>query len=404
MVFEDGGILMGTLLEKPGVAYDITDTALPSQFKVPETPRTSVEPSFSVRRALIEAFPVSLPDFVNYVLDFLPSWESPVPPGKGRVRWKCKCGANLYDDFIELEPGSLKDLEVELQVINSGDSQSSYRNIRSITESFSAWVKLIKQMIQSMRRGSATDNLPIPLHNITYQANESRKPDLDILHLLCCLHSGETGIMLHQERIPHVSTDRELIMFLKEAYQKQRNVMPWLRLRHVSRLLLTRFELDLNCFVQVHLHLKSCQPTDCICLPTLDRVIGDEYCCRPAPEEKPKHIPVFGDNYLIHYFKSPQCLSEKQTKIFHQLPKRACGHLAALHDESALGWGIYFEEGWHWKSIYFIVVVLIVTASLVFGVCWSVFRADTQSAFAITSAWMTLGSLLLGYIAVRSHY
>ncbi|KAK7583641.1 hypothetical protein V3481_012923 [Fusarium oxysporum f. sp. vasinfectum] len=240
MVFEDGGILMGTLLEKPGVAYDITDTALPSQFKVPETPRTSVEPSFSVRRALIEAFPVSLPDFVNYVLDFLPSWESPVPPGKGRVRWKCKCGANLYDDFIELEPGSLKDLEVELQVINSGDSQSSYRNIRSITESFSAWVKLIKQMIQSMRRGSATDNLPIPLHNITYQANESRKPDLDILHLLCCLHSGETGIMLHQERIPHVSTDRELIMFLKEAYQKQRNVMPWLRLRHVSRLLLTR--------------------------------------------------------------------------------------------------------------------------------------------------------------------
>ncbi|KAK4032413.1 hypothetical protein C8A01DRAFT_20516, partial [Parachaetomium inaequale] len=113
-------------------------------------------------------------------------------------------------------------------------------------------------------------------------------------------------------------------------------------------------------------------------------------------------VPVFGDNYLIHYFKHPQCISEVQTTIFNQLPKRACGQLAASHEELSLGWGLYFEEGWHWRSIYFIVVVLIITAGLVFGVCWSILRADVQSAFAITSSWMTLGSLLLGYLAVRS--
>jgi hypothetical protein len=91
-----------------------------------------------------------------------------------------------------------------------------------------------------------------------------------------------------------------------------------------------------------------------------------------------------------------------QTTIFNQLPKRACGQLAASHEELSLGWGLYFEEGWHWRSIYFVVVVLIVTAGLVFGVSWSILRADVQSAFAITSSWMTLGSLLLGYLAVRS--
>jgi len=141
---------------------------------------------------------------------------------------------------------------------------------------------------------------------------------------------------------------------------------------------------------------------DCVCLPTRDRVIGNEYRCRPAPEETPKQVPVFGDNYLTHYFTRPQCISEMQTTIFNQLPKRACGHLAASYEKSALGWGVYFEEGWHRRLIYFIVVVLIITASLVFGVSWSILRADIQSAFAITGCWMTLGSLLLGYIAVRS--
>ena len=127
-----------------------------------------------------------------------------------------------------------------------------------------------------------------------------------------------------------------------------------------------------------------------------------EYRCGPAPEMPPKQVPVFGDNYLTHYFKSPLCLSKEQTTIFSQLPKRTCGYLTASHEESALGWGVYFEEGWHWRSIYFIIVVLIVIGSLVFGISWAVLRADIQSAFAITSSWMTLGSLLLGYMAIRS--
>jgi hypothetical protein len=165
----------------------------------------------------------------------------------------------------------------------------------------------------------------------------------------------------------------------------------------------TQFEVDFSSFVQVHLHARSCLPTsDCVCLPELARVTNDEYRCRPSPEAKPRQIPIFGDNYLIHYFKHPECLSEQQATIFNQLPKRACGQLAASHEESTLGWGVYFEEGWHWRSIYFTIVVLIVTASLVFAVCWSVLERDIQGAFAITSSWMTLGSLLLGYMAVRS--
>jgi hypothetical protein len=162
-----------------------------------------------------------------------------------------------------------------------------------------------------------------------------------------------------------------------------------------------QFELDSSGFVQVHIHSETCQPTSCICLPSPNHVSRGEYRCSPAPLETPEHVPVFGTKYLMHYFKHPQCLSGIQTTILNQLPKLACGHLATSHRESVLGWGIYFEEGWHWRSIYFVVVFLVVTAGLVFGVSWAILRADLQGAFAITGCWITLGNLLLGYVAVR---
>lgn len=157
----------------------------------------------------------------------------------------------------------------------------------NLTSSFLASCNPMKRMIDSMRRGSANDDIPLPLHNDPHQASSPGTSEIDILHLLCCIHSGET-----------------------------------------------------------------CNSTDCVCLPTRQRVTStNEYRCRPATLEKPKQLPVFGDNYLTHYSKHPQCLSEMQTVIFNQLPKRACGHLAASHEESALGWGLYFEEGWHWRSV-----------------------------------------------------
>jgi hypothetical protein len=50
------------------------------------------------------------------------------------------------------------------------------------------------------------------------------------------------------------------------------------------------------------------------------------------------------------------------------------------------------------RTVNFVVVVLVASSSLIFGIVWSVTKGDIQSAFAISSFWLTLGSLLLGYI------
>ncbi len=67
---------------------------------------------------------------------------------------------------------------------------------------------------------------------------------------------------------------------------------------------------------------------------------------------------------------------------------------ASLGTKDELGWGIHLEEGWHWRTIYFVLVVFLSSFSLIFGVIWSVTKGDISGAFAISSFWLNLGSLL----------
>lgn len=71
-----------------------------------------------------------------------------------------------------------------------------------------------------------------------------------------------------------------------------------------------------------------------------------------------------------------------------------------MNDQDAIGWGLHFKEGWHWTSIY-VVIVLLATVGLVSGIAWSVVKHDIQGGLAITATCITLGSLYSGYLAVR---
>ena len=132
----------------------------------------------------------------------------------------------------------------------------------------------------------------------------------------------------------------------------------------------------------------------------MDR-LDTEYLCRPAPEIKPKYRPAIGTRRLTHYFEDPQTIDVTQKTVFAQLPKRL-GHLSASSDQEQIGWGIHFQEDWHWRTINFLVFVLVASFSLVFAIVWSIAKGSIQDAFAISSFWLTLGSLFLGYMAVKS--
>ncbi|KAJ8131087.1 hypothetical protein O1611_g2540 [Lasiodiplodia mahajangana] len=352
----------------------------------PETQQTALEQGIPVQ--IFSAKPLeSFPDFVDYIMRLLhfPVWSPPIPSGMRRVKWRCKCGTNLYDDYIERKPGALKDLEAKLRAVNGGSSQSSNRITPTLRTYFPALFNLINQMIPPPRWGRNDNEIPLAIVNGLHRANNPRLSEAGIFHLLCCIHTDMTGITLHQERIENMNTDKQVMNMLGEVYRTRRRIKSWFTMRDVSHLRLVKFSLDFSCFVQVYAHATSCQHPDCFCLPELDRVRQREYHCQPAPEDTSNLDPILGDNYLLHYLKNPQCIDDKQTSIFNQLPKRAAGRLAASHSKRELGWGVYFEEGWHMPSVYSVFFGFFGIASLAFGVAWSVWKADIQSAFTIAS-------------------
>ena len=113
-------------------------------------------------------------------------------------------------------------------------------------------------------------------------------------------------------------------------------------------------------------------------------------------------MPPFGKNYLMHYFLNPDHLSPEQAWTFAQVPKRMRTGLQPGTDAFVPGWGIYFEDGWHFKTIYLLVSLATFISSLIFGVCWSVFKLDVQAAFGITSYWVTIVAMGMGFLALRS--
>ncbi|KAF6830247.1 hypothetical protein CMUS01_07828 [Colletotrichum musicola] len=103
----------------------------------------------------------------------------------------------------------------------------------------------------------------------------------------------------------------------------------------------------------------------CECWPPQD-LIGTEYTC--AAGTSPGTSPAVGPNYLLHYFEHPEHLRPGQKLLIRYVPLKMGARLAAGEDEMKAGWGLYFEEGWHLKTICVVLSVLMVVTSMVFGI------------------------------------
>jgi hypothetical protein len=103
----------------------------------------------------------------------------------------------------------------------------------------------------------------------------------------------------------------------------------------------------------------------------------------------------------MRYFDHPTIVNPSQTWLLELLPKRICGPLAGGPKEPAQGWGISFEEGWDWAKIELILFLLFFLGSFVFAMFWTVFKNDVRGAFGVAGWWISVATLLFGYIATR---
>ncbi|KAJ5335181.1 Pfs NB-ARC and TPR domain protein [Penicillium brevicompactum] len=210
-------------------------------------------PQVDVERKSDKFLP-SLPLFVDMVLRTLPLPESepPIPMGKVRARWKCRCGVRLFDDYTELESGSVKELERELQELGRS-TQDTQNAGNPISENFGELWESIKHCFQKQRQSNDDRGNMLPLEEIRQpsnalpQSNDTPQPNQpsticqDTLHLLLCIDKMKSGTPLLQEHLEGISTDRELFLFLRSKYFNHWNVRDWFTLRSIGSLNLSRF-------------------------------------------------------------------------------------------------------------------------------------------------------------------
>ncbi|KAF2821568.1 hypothetical protein CC86DRAFT_411248 [Ophiobolus disseminans] len=206
-----------------------------------------------------------------------------------------------------------------------------------------------------LKQGSAETGLPsynIP-QNTTATANgeahESGSP-----YLLSCVDEGSSKIALQQQKLTKIYADGELFYYIQSEYLKLKKHKPWWTVECLATLSLSQFQLDYSKTADIHKHDNTCMPSS----------TNPFYVCL-----LPEDIVDKSSQRLTYYFLYPQSINPEQETVFEQLTKRL-GHYGPLraspHDD-VIGWGIYFEESYHKRTMFFLCAVLVLF-SIIFGV------------------------------------
>jgi hypothetical protein len=375
-----------------------------------------------------------------------PALTDPAEPAKSQlhnrpqlVTWTCSCGVQLYDYYTEIVPGSLEQLQQQLQKENSPylgvwhsfwssfvartTSRPSATHSNSGNQANATSKTQTTRLAQGNTEGGSANTpentdttfpastLPNSVWNGTFNIIQSPQADPAVSYLLLCFPEGLSGLKLHHQQIMQavsqnclpnqVKNDRQLFRLLRKKYASERRLsISRFWPKTVIRVSLAYFMVDLSGYVELKHYACQDGRGDCKCIPPPDMIqpaSNAQYHC--VPKEPPLRPPI-GASYLTHYFQNPDCItSEHLVYTLNQVPKRLGQCMAISGSARVEGWGMEFEEGWDRGRLRNAIFGIAVIGCLTFAILWSVFMKDMQSAFGVSSFFVTVLAVVGGYIA-----
>lgn len=166
--------------------------------------------------------------------------EKPLKSGKHRLRWRCCCGIELFDDYINSEITDFEELQRLLDHSSdiqeaSAHSEQQHNSSSTGTSTFSRFTTSITGFF-SHQYGKLFSSPSLPTHNFSDLENSVRADENVAegtpMHLLLCISTGSLGAILDQKLINFLNNDRELFALLQEVYFHQRGKLrSWFSLR-----------------------------------------------------------------------------------------------------------------------------------------------------------------------------
>ncbi|KAI7776303.1 hypothetical protein LA080_005490 [Diaporthe eres] len=297
--------------------------------------------------------------------------EPPVRPGMQRVRWTCKCGMKLHDDYVELQTGAVLRLEQLLGKYFSSTSEPDEGAGADPSSDGPGKASSLPRHHASKRSAEELGTCPV-------------MPETPHMHhnfVLLCVPFVRLASKLWQAEICRINSDRDFFRVLRHYYSN-RGRRPWARLRKVKAVHFVKFEM-------YHSQLVDIQKRPDI--PT-EAQAYDSYSFEPQPAET---NPPIGPNLLTHLLEHPAD-AEVLPVLYRKIPKKLRAKLQACPKKgSAVGWGIEFVEGLNWFTVFLCGCVGFMSA-LVSAIIWSVVRSDVQGGFAIAGFMLAFLGFCLG--------
>lgn len=330
---------------------------------------SSSVPLFSIRLT------ISPPAF-QMSLNLRKIFEAPSQHGKIRVRWTCRCGKPMYDDYKELVPGAVREFEQQLvshfNQAADGLRERQGAGRRADFSGLCSWITNALGCFWNPSKRSDEEKLPVTRDQaLGSQPQTAASSGGESLFLLLCAHakSGNAPKLL-QGRADDLTSDQDFFAFMKELYLQQCKVGKWsslLSIRKIQDIRFVRFELLLNSLVNIR----------------GDRPIPDSPDYVPYPADIGMDPPIAG-NLLTHMFECPY---DADTVLFlaKRIPRKRKNELRICEiTRSAEGWGLHLVPGINWAKVCAVGLMFLVI-SLVFGIIWSVARKNVSEGFQVTS-------------------
>jgi hypothetical protein len=385
-----------------------------SSLELPNRTREDVE---GMRRILLSGSVVStLTGAARYYL------EEPVPLGMSRIRWKCRCGKLIYDDYLERKvhtpksPAGVtrefagdqlgtyrsairgtgapsKDLvrtEVDSSSRQHGQGSGGSQSSRgSVTSRGSIWTSLGETFKGFQKTGPI-----LPQHDAkngiakSTKASAPPKPDHLEFLLLCIPFKSHAKKLMNIDTTTPPSSDMAFFRLLRQTYAKNRGRSRNLfSIRALSEIRFVQFEVFRN-------DLADVRKFDCI-PPEAQK---DNYLYRPMPAE---FEPPIGKNQMRHLYDHPDHADDLPV-CYSRVPRKLRERLSAAPGIGRSdGWGICFIEGVSWPRVCALGLAGVL-ASTIFGVVWTVVQKDIQGGFGVAS--YMLGVLVLGLGALQGAF
>ena len=360
--------------------------------------------------------------------------DPPVPKGHTRVRWTCRCGARLFDDFVENMPGAADKLEAQLnqrprpprmhrrmhsahmRTRGSGGSSVPSRSgsnggssIFSAASSQSSATSTGDIGDMSLNGGGASPSSGWSKQN--FSASQSNSPHLVRLGtesevpwlLTCCAESRLTPKLTHLSMDPStVASDRDVALALRRHYESIHSSLgATLRLRGLKSIDFVKFEVHRNRFTDIRAKPHMPPYPHPSALPGYDAERPENISWAQTTDYafEPGHlVPPVGPHYLMHLFAHPHDY-DTETVTLKRIPKKLGGRL-----EFGVGWGVELVEGFVASRVWALLFGLMVVASATFVGVWLTRgdRGDVQGAFAVAGWVVACIGVLGGWIGAAA--